>query len=132
MLGCDFIWVHASATVLESTLAYSLNSIGTKTLVVEMGVGMRITREYGDRLTEGILNLLKNLGMWSGECKPVKEPIVSADRAVAFVNSGAAGIFVPAAEHWNDNPLSELLFNEYRKTLLDNGQHRYQPYVSRL
>lgn len=30
MLGCDFIWVHASATVLESTLAYSLNSIGTK------------------------------------------------------------------------------------------------------
>ena len=102
MLGCDFIWVHSSATVLESTLAYSLNSIGTKTLVVEMGVGMRITREYGDRLTEGILNLLKNLEMWSGECKPPKEPIVSADRAVAFVNSGAAGIFVPTAEHWSE------------------------------
>ncbi|MCM1165900.1 MAG: M14 family metallopeptidase [Lachnospiraceae bacterium] len=101
MLDCDFIWVHASATVLESTLAYSLNSVGTKTLVVEMGVGMRITREYGDRLTEGILNLLKNLGMWKGGCKPVREPIVSADRAVEFVNSGAAGIFVPSAEHWS-------------------------------
>lgn len=101
MLGCDFIWVHASATVLESTLAYSLNSIGTKTLVVEMGVGMRITCEYGERLTEGILNLMKNLGMWKGECKPVKEPIVSADRAVEFVNSGAAGIFIPTASHWS-------------------------------
>lgn len=101
MLGCDFIWIHASATVLESTLAYSLNSVGTKTLVVEMGVGMRITREYGDKLTEGILNLLKNLGMWKGECKPVKESIISADRAVEFVNSGAAGIFVPEAEHWS-------------------------------
>ena len=36
-LNIDFIWVHAAATVLESTLAYSLNSIGTPTLVVEMG-----------------------------------------------------------------------------------------------
>ena len=46
-INVDFVWVHASATVLESTLAYSLNSIGTPTLVVEMGVGMRITKEYG-------------------------------------------------------------------------------------
>ena len=46
LLNTDYIWVHSSATVLESTLAYSLNSIGTPTLVVEMGVGMRLTGEY--------------------------------------------------------------------------------------
>lgn len=63
MLNCDFIWIHSAATVLESTLAYSLNSTGTKTLVVEMGVGMRITKEYCRQLTAGIFNLLKNLGM---------------------------------------------------------------------
>lgn len=40
LLNVDFIWVHESATVLKSMLAHSLNSIGTKTLVVEMGVGM--------------------------------------------------------------------------------------------
>ena len=45
----DFIWVHGASTVLESTFAYSLNSIGTPVLVVEMGVGMRITRSYGDQ-----------------------------------------------------------------------------------
>ncbi|MCC8135485.1 MAG: M14 family metallopeptidase, partial [Ruminococcus sp.] len=67
MLNVDFIWVHESATVLESTLAHSLNSIGTKTLVVEMGVGMRITKEYGFQLFEGILNLMKKIGMWKGE-----------------------------------------------------------------
>ncbi len=59
MLNVDFIWVHESATVLESTLAHSLNLIGTRTLVVEMGVGMRITKEYGFQLFEGILNLMK-------------------------------------------------------------------------
>lgn len=45
-LNVDLIWVHGNATVLKSTLAYSLNSCGTDTLVVEMGVGMRITKEY--------------------------------------------------------------------------------------
>ena len=100
MLNCDFIWVHSAATVLESTLAYSLNTTGTKTLVVEMGVGMRITSEYCRQLTTGIFHLLKNLGMWMGETVSVREPIVSKDHAVEFVNSGADGIFVPCVRHW--------------------------------
>ena len=45
-LNVDYIWVHSSSTVLESTLAYSLNSRNVPTLVVETGVGMRITKEY--------------------------------------------------------------------------------------
>lgn len=102
MLNCDFIWVHSAATVLESTLAYSLNSIGTKTLVVEMGVGMRITKAYCEQLTCGILNLMRHLGMWDGETDAVRTPIVSTDHCVEFINSGAAGIFVPCVEHWVD------------------------------
>ena len=65
-LNLDFIWIHDAATVLESTIAHSLNNIGTPTVVVEMGIGMRITREYGDRLTDGILNVLAHMGMWNG------------------------------------------------------------------
>ena len=95
MMNVDFIWVHDAATVLESTLAHTLNTRGTKTLVVEMGVGMRITKEYCKQLFDGIFNLLKELGMWSGETTPVREPIVSEGREVGFVNSDAAGIFVP-------------------------------------
>lgn len=109
LLNCDFIWIHSSATVLESTLAYSLNTTGTKTLVVEMGVGMRITMEYCRQLTAGILSLLKDLGMWSGETEQVREPIVSGERAVEFVNSGADGIFVPCVEHWVDIKKGELI-----------------------
>ena len=44
LLNLDFIWVHEAATVLQSTIAHSLNSLGTPTLVVEMGIGMRITQ----------------------------------------------------------------------------------------
>lgn len=102
MMNVDFIWVHDAATVLESTLAHTLNSRGTKTLVVEMGVGMRITEEYCFQLYEGVFNLLKELGMWSGETKPVREPVVSLNRSVGFVNSDAAGVFVPC-RRFGDN-----------------------------
>ncbi len=98
MMNVDFVWIHESATVLESTLAHTLNIRGTKTLVVEMGVGMRITKEYCKQLFDGILNLMKELGMWSGETSAVREPIVSEGREVGFVNSDAAGIFVPCAD----------------------------------
>lgn len=97
LMNVDFIWIHDAATVLESTLAHTLNTRGTKTLVVEMGVGMRITKEYCAQLFDGVLNLMKELGMWKGETAYVREPVVSVGREVGFVNSDAAGIFVPCA-----------------------------------
>ncbi|MGN1362023.1 MAG: M14 family metallopeptidase [Eggerthellaceae bacterium] len=95
----DFVWVHAAATVLENTLAFSLNSIGTPTLVVEMGVGMRVTREYGEQLVNGIMNLMCSLGIWAGEAPAVREPVVSTDGKVCFVNADNAGIFLPTMDH---------------------------------
>jgi len=99
MLNIDLVWIHGAATVLESTLAHTLNMRGVKTLVVEMGVGMRITESYCAQLLDGIMNLLHELEMWSDEVRPVRVPIVSKDRAVGFVNSDAAGIFIPNAAH---------------------------------
>lgn len=91
----DFIWVHGASTVLESTLAYSLNSIGTPCLVVEMGVGMRLTGEYGQQMTGGILNVMKQLGMWDGDTDPVREPIISDDPyEVEFLNAPCSGMFM--------------------------------------
>lgn len=98
-LNVDYIWIHSSATVLESTLAYSLNSVNTPTLVVEMGVGMRITKEYGNQLVDGILCNMKELGIWTGETCIPKEPIISTDGKVSFINAGASGIFVPDIQH---------------------------------
>jgi len=100
MLNTDFIWIHDAATVLQSTLAHSLNSIGTKTLVVEMGIGMRITRSYGNRLVDGIFNLMSNIGMWRGEkSEIITEPIISTDGEVIFMNADASGVIIPAVHH---------------------------------
>ena len=96
----DFVWVHGASTVLESTLAYSLNSRGVDTLVVEMGVGMRITRAYGEQMTEGIFSLMRELGIWTGEVSAAHTPIVSSDPdEVEFLNAPVSGVFVKSENH---------------------------------
>ena len=99
-MNVDFVWVHSAATVLESTLAYSLNAVGTRTLVAEMGVGMRLTLEYGDQLSRGLISLMAHLGMWDGPVPEVREPIISVDRKVEFINAAESGIFIPRIDHW--------------------------------
>ncbi|MFT9055412.1 MAG: M14 family metallopeptidase [Ethanoligenens sp.] len=99
-LNLDFLWIHPSATVLESTLAHSLNTRGTPCIVVEMGVGMRITRDYGLQLVHGIFNVMRTLGIWNipGADTP-HETLNSLERQVYFLNSKASGIFVPHVQH---------------------------------
>ena len=99
-LNVDYIWVHGAATVLEATFAHSLNTIGTPVLVVEMGVGMRVTKEYCKELVDGIFVEMKDLGIWQGEVIEPKEPIISTDGEVHYLNAGFAGVFISTVEQW--------------------------------
>ena len=102
LLNTDFIWVNESATVLKATLAHSLNSLGVPTLVVEMGVGMRITKEYCHQLVDGIFALMNKLGIWNEDNIEVKDPIVCNKGNVAYINSNNSGVFIPLIEHWEN------------------------------
>lgn len=106
----DFVWVHGASTVLESTFAYSLNSTGTPCLVVEMGVGMRITKEYGDQLVDGIFNLMKKLGIWSGKVSKVRKPIVSKNPDdVSYLNASVGGLFIQKVSHLQQLKKGDLI-----------------------
>ncbi len=99
-LNCDFIWIHDAVTVLEATFSHTLNSLGTKTLVVEMGVGMRLTNKYGDQLLRGMLNLMKQEGII--ECEEafeVRTPFTSETGSVAYMNAPKSGLFVQFLDH---------------------------------
>ena len=100
-LNIDFIWVHGASTVLESTLAHSLNSRNTPTLVVEMGVGMRITKEYCSQLVDGIFRVMHTMGIWDGDVIEPRTPIYSENpNDVSYLNAPTAGVFVPVVKHW--------------------------------
>ncbi|MFI3171863.1 MAG: M14 family metallopeptidase [Eubacteriales bacterium] len=99
----DLLWVHGDSTVLESTFAHSLNCLQTPTLVVEMGIGMRITKEYGNQLVDGIVCLMKQLGIYDAPTtseEAIKTPVVSAGYDdVCFLNAPASGVYVRNLPH---------------------------------
>lgn len=94
MLNADLVWIYSSITVLDATLAYSLNKLGVPTLVCEMGVGLRIDRALCHQVIDGIFNLMKELGIWQGKTKAVKQPLISVEGDVNVLRSDVSGIFV--------------------------------------
>ena len=94
----DFVWIHANATVLKGPFAFSMNALGVPTLVVEAGVGMRITPDVGQQLADGMMAVLAEVGIWAGPVPEVRAPLVSSDGKVSYVNADEAGLFVPSVE----------------------------------
>ncbi len=94
-LGMDLVWVHDAATVLEATLAHSLNSRDTPCLVVEMGVGQRINHKMCRRLVTGILHLMYTMGMWTSEdISELPKPKICKGKHVTFLNAETSGVFL--------------------------------------
>jgi predicted deacylase len=111
-MNLDLIWLHGAATVLETTVAHSLNSANTPCLVVEMGVGMRITPEYCDQLVTGILAVWKEIGVLAPNITVAETshtPLIADDSNVHFLNAQTSGMFVPTTSHWIDVHRGELL-----------------------
>jgi uncharacterized protein len=111
-MNLDLIWLHSASTVLETTVAHSLNGSGVPCLVVEMGVGMRITPEYCNQLVAGILAVWQGLGVLApGLALPESShrPLIADDSNVHYLNAQTSGIFVAAASHWTDVRRGELL-----------------------
>jgi predicted deacylase len=114
LLNLDFLWIHPAATVLESTLSHSLNSRDTACVVVEAGIGMRITKSYGDQLVDGIFSLMSMMGIWDAtgqEQPPIKTPIISTNYDVIFVNAKASGIFIPEVSHCANIKKGDIIGN---------------------
>jgi len=111
-MNLDLVWLHGAVTVLESTIAHSLNSRGVPCLVVEMGVGMRVTPEYCEQLVTGILTVWKELGVIAPEVhlpEQVHHPLIADDSNVHYLNAQTSGMFIPETSHWTDVRKGELL-----------------------
>jgi predicted deacylase len=111
-MNLDLIWVHGAATVLENTIAHSLNASGVPCLVVEMGVGMRVTPAYAEQVVIGVLHAWRALGVLARdvELAPVTHaPLVAHDGNVHYLNAEVSGLFVPTAAHWMAVGEGELL-----------------------
>lgn len=99
LMNVDVIWMNATATVHEATLAHSLNIMGVPTMVVELGQGNSINMTYGNQVVDGIFNVMHEMGLWTGEVPPSQLPAISSDGKVEFIRSETDGIFLPRSKH---------------------------------
>lgn len=99
LMNVDMIWLNASTSVHEATLAHTMNMLGTPTMVVEMGQGMRINRTFGEQVVVGIFNVMKYLGIWNGEIETTQMPVISTDGEVVFIRAEHEGVFLPLISH---------------------------------
>lgn len=94
LMNADIIWALSSSAYLESSLANALNMFDVPSIVVEMGAGSRITRDYARQTLDGIFMLMKELGIWQGSVFPVKEPLIAAPGDVSAVHAERSGLFI--------------------------------------
>ena len=99
LLNTELVWIHPSTSVRAGSLAYALNAIGVKTMVIEDGVALRIDYDYCEQIVDGIFSLMKHMGIWQGEVTEVRRPTIATDGDVWFVNAESSGLFVPNIKH---------------------------------
>lgn len=99
LLNTELVWIHPSTSVRPGSLAYALNAIGVKSMVIEAGGALRIDYEYCEQIVEGIFSLMKQMGIWQGTIGEIRQPIVTTDGDVWFVNAESSGLFVPNIKH---------------------------------
>ncbi len=109
LMNVDVIWMNATATVHEATLAHSLNIMGVPTMVVELGQGNSINMPYGNQVVDGIFNVMHEMGIWTGEVPPTQLPAISSDGKVEFIRSDVEGIFLPRSKHNHFVCVGELI-----------------------
>lgn len=99
-LNPNFVWVQQTAP--KAGLSYHLNRQGTPCLVIETGIGLRLTPAFTDRLFTGILNLWQHLGVVSRDLPLAgidHNPPIVYDDEIHDLNAATAGLFLPAAAH---------------------------------
>lgn len=97
-LNVDMIWIHPSNSVLQGSLAYALNEIGVKSVVIESGMAYRINQEYCNEIVDGLFALMHSMGIWKGEViRPKKTPVTN-DAQIRYINAESSGIFIPSVQ----------------------------------
>ncbi|MBR1816689.1 MAG: succinylglutamate desuccinylase/aspartoacylase family protein [Lachnospiraceae bacterium] len=94
-LNTDMIWIHPSTSVLNGSLAFSLNEAGVKSLVIESGEAYRINKDYCEKIIDGIFALMGDMGIWNGKVIVPHVPSITNDDDMVYMNSESSGIFIP-------------------------------------
>jgi hypothetical protein len=97
-LNTDMVWIHPSTSVLNGSLAYSLNHVGVNAMVIESGVANSINQDYCNQIVDGLFSLMESLGIWqkadADDKTGLRNSRIVKDSDITYINSESSGIFI--------------------------------------
>lgn len=115
-LNVALVWVYSAPTALRATLSHTLNERAVPAVVVEMGVGMRVSPALGEQVLTGLLHAWRALGVLADDVDlPAlgRVPLVVGDDDIRYLNAETSGLFVPevtvGAEVTRDQVLGHIV-----------------------
>ena len=96
------VWRRSPGPAAPTTFAHQFPG----TIVLEGGAGNRLTAGVGQDLTEGVLNLLCQLGVLAEDVLPfhwagLQRPLLVTDEQVVRVRASRGGLFMPTGTIWS-------------------------------
>ena len=96
----ELIWVYPDTNLYSGSLTGTLGTLGTPALILEADERHRRPNEIAERVVEGILCKMTDMGLWTGDCA-LKAPQLSdipcirTEDEISIVTCEKPGIYVP-------------------------------------
>lgn len=96
----QMIWAYPESNMYSGSLTATLCAQGTPALIIEADERHRRPQEIAERIVEGILCKMKDMGLWTGDCALTPPPAHAIPCAytradIRVVTCERPGIFVP-------------------------------------
>ncbi|MBR5287855.1 MAG: succinylglutamate desuccinylase/aspartoacylase family protein [Clostridia bacterium] len=96
----ELIWVYPDNNLYSGSLTGTLVELGTSALILEADERHRRPHEIAERVVEGIMCKMKDMGLWTGDCAltvPRDEdiPCIRTEEEICVITCEAPGVYVP-------------------------------------
>ncbi len=110
----ELIWVYPDSNMYSGSLTSTLGQLGIPALIIEADERHRRPHEIAERVVEGILCKMTDMGLWTGECAmtaPAAEniPCIRTQADICRVTCEHPGVYVPLDHIGTDVAQGELL-----------------------
>ena len=110
----ELIWVYPDNNMYSGSLTATLGQMGTPALIIEADERHRRPHEIAERVVEGIMCKMQNMGIWTGDCAlkaPNLEeiPCIRTREDICRVTCESPGVYVPLDHIGTDVQEGELL-----------------------
>jgi len=110
----ELIWVYPAINKYSGSLTATLGQMGTPALILEADERHRRPHEIAERVVEGILCKMTDMGIWSGDCALTAPaiadiPCIRTTDDVCRITCEHPGVYVPLDHIGKDVKEGELL-----------------------